>query len=162
MTTLHLMVGLPCSGKTTFARKLEKEYKALRLTPDEWQIRLGFTFGYNMTESEERVHNARHDAVESLMWDVAAKVLALGVDVILDFGFWSRYERNQFRSRAKDLGVEVKLHFLNVSEEVLIERLRMRNIQNPSESYVIPEEKFKEWMNLFESPSLEELDECNT
>ena len=26
MATLHLMVGLPCSGKTTKARILEKEY----------------------------------------------------------------------------------------------------------------------------------------
>ena len=40
MAVLHLMVGLPCSGKTTEARRLEKEYHALRLTPDEWQIRV--------------------------------------------------------------------------------------------------------------------------
>ena len=40
MATLHLMVGLPCSGKTTLARKLEHERSALRLTPDEWQLRL--------------------------------------------------------------------------------------------------------------------------
>jgi len=25
MATLHLMVGLPCSGKTTFAKQLELE-----------------------------------------------------------------------------------------------------------------------------------------
>ena len=35
MATLHLMVGLPCSGKTTLAKKLEVERAALRLTPDE-------------------------------------------------------------------------------------------------------------------------------
>jgi predicted kinase len=35
MVTLHLMVGLPCSGKTTLARTLEHERSALRLTPDE-------------------------------------------------------------------------------------------------------------------------------
>ena len=34
MATLHLMVGLPCSGKTTEARRLERELGALRLTPD--------------------------------------------------------------------------------------------------------------------------------
>ena len=38
MATLHLMVGLPCSGKTTLAKQLEQERSALRLTPDEWQI----------------------------------------------------------------------------------------------------------------------------
>lgn len=40
MATLRLIVGLPCSGKTTLARQLETEYAALRLTTDEWHIRL--------------------------------------------------------------------------------------------------------------------------
>jgi predicted kinase len=40
VATLHLMAGLPCSGKTTLAQKLESERSALRLTPDEWQVRL--------------------------------------------------------------------------------------------------------------------------
>ncbi|MGZ4496719.1 MAG: AAA family ATPase, partial [Nocardioides sp.] len=34
--TLHLPVGLPGSGKTTLARRLESERHALRLTKDEW------------------------------------------------------------------------------------------------------------------------------
>src|SRR5512139_3017147 len=87
VTTLHLMVGLPCSGKTTLARRLEVERSALRLTPDEWQIRL---FGQGV---EEPTLTARHDLIEALLWDVAARVLALGTNVILDFGFWSRQER---------------------------------------------------------------------
>ena len=35
MATLHLMVGLPGSGKTTLAHRLETQYSALRLTVDE-------------------------------------------------------------------------------------------------------------------------------
>ncbi|WP_204019260.1 AAA family ATPase, partial [Micromonospora sediminimaris] len=34
--TLFLTVGLPCTGKTTAARRIEVEQKALRLTKDEW------------------------------------------------------------------------------------------------------------------------------
>ena len=34
--TLFLTVGLPCSGKTTTARRIEIERNALRLTKDEW------------------------------------------------------------------------------------------------------------------------------
>ncbi|GGF28826.1 hypothetical protein GCM10010954_29900 [Halobacillus andaensis] len=158
MATLHLMVGLPCSGKTTLARKIEKKYSALRLTPDEWHTRLGHDFGYNMTELKEAIHNARHDAVESLMWDVAARILLLGVDVILDFGFWSRSERDEFRSRAKELGAEFKIHFNDLSQEELFERLRNRNAQKPDATFVIPESKLKEWIQTFEPPSPEELE----
>ncbi|WP_217424739.1 AAA family ATPase [Halobacillus sp. Marseille-Q1614] len=158
MATLHLMVGLPCSGKTTLARELEKKYSALRLTPDEWHTRLGHDFGCNMTDSDEAVHSARHEAVESLMWDVADRVLVLGVDVILDFGFWAKSERDEFRSRAKELGADFKIHFNDLSEEELLERLRIRNAKKPDSTIVIPEAKLKEWIQIFEPPSPEELE----
>jgi predicted kinase len=152
IATLHLMVGLPCSGKTTLARKLEEKYSALRLTPDEWHIRL---FGQDMDETE---HNARHDLVESLLWDVAARVLVIGTDVILDFGFWGRRERDDFRSRASKLGVEVKIHFLDVSEKRLLDRLAARNAQLPKYTFPLSETILKEWIQSFEPPSLEELE----
>jgi predicted kinase len=79
MATLHLIVGLPCSGKTTLARQLETGFGALRVTTDEWHIRLfGQDYGAHMTESEEALHDSRHESVESIMWDVAARVLVLG------------------------------------------------------------------------------------
>ncbi|MBS4203416.1 AAA family ATPase [Lederbergia citrea] len=159
IATLHLMVGLPCSGKTTLARALEKKYSALRLTPDEWHIRLfGHDYGENMTESDEAKHDARHDTVESLMWDLAARVLVLNIDVILDFGCWVRSQRDEFRSRAKDLGAEFKIHFVDVSEELLFERLKTRNKQNPDGTFLIPEAKLKEWIQIFEPPSSAELE----
>ncbi|WP_233254344.1 AAA family ATPase [Salipaludibacillus keqinensis] len=159
IATLHLMVGLPCSGKTTLARKLEKKHSALRLTPDEWHLRLfGNDFGENMTESDEAMHDARHDAVETLMWDVAARVLVLGNDVILDFGCWGRSQRDEFRFRAKELGADFKIHFVDISEEVLFKRLETRNIQKPDGTFFIPKAKLKEWVQIFEPPSSEELE----
>jgi predicted kinase len=77
VATLHLMVGLPCSGKTTLARKLEYECLALRLTPDEWQLRL---FGQ---DAEDPEHNVRHALIEALLWEVASRALVLGTNVIL-------------------------------------------------------------------------------
>jgi predicted kinase len=159
VATLHLMVGLPCSGKTTLARQLETKYSALRLTTDEWHIRLfGHDFGDNMSESDEVKHGYRHDLVESLMWDVAARVLVLGVDVILDFGCWVRSQRDEFRSRAKNLGADFKIHFVDVPEEVLFERLKARNDMHTEGTFFIPKTKLKEWIQIFEPPSLEELD----
>lgn len=159
MATLHLMVGLPCSGKTTLARKLEKEYSALRLTPDEWHICLfGHDYGESMTESEETKHDSRHDSVESLMWDVAARVLVLGVDVILDFGCWVKSQRDEFRERANKLGADFKIHYVDVSEEVLFERLEARNALHEEGTFYIPKDKLKEWIQIFEPPSPKELD----
>ncbi len=39
--TPHMVCGLPGSGKSTLARQLEHELDLVRLTPDEWMLRLG-------------------------------------------------------------------------------------------------------------------------
>ena len=156
MATLHLMCGLPCAGKTTLAKRLEKEYSALRLTPDEWHIRLfGHDFGLDAIDEE---HERRHSDVEALMWDVAARVLTLGGDVILDFGFWGRSERQDYRSRAEKLGASSEVHFLDVPEGVLLERLRERNAHHTANTFQIPESKLKEWVQQFQAPTQDELE----
>ena len=111
-----------------------------------------------MTASDEATHDSRHALVESIMWDLAARVLVLGVDVILDFGTWVRSQREEIRSRARELGVAFKIHFADVPEEVLFERLEARNDVHEGETLCIPAAKLKEWIQIFEPPSSEELD----
>ena len=153
MATLHLVVGLPCSGKTTLARRLELERSALRLTPDEWQLRL---FGQ---DAEEPEHNARHGRIEALLWDLASRALELGTNVILDFGFWAREEREDLRARAKQLGASSEVHFLDVPEEELLRRLAVRNSQLSQEtSFKIPAEMMRPWIAFFQRPTADELE----
>ena len=151
MATLHLMVGLPCSGKSSLARTLEHEHSALRLTPDEWHLRL---FGQ---DAEEPEHHTRHTLIETLQWEVASRALSLGVNVILDYGFWTRAEREDFRSRAERLGASSEVHFLDVPEDELLRRLTHRNAQCLLPSFYIPEEMMRPWMSLFEKPTSDEL-----
>ena len=151
MATLHLMIGLPCSGKTTFARQLASETGALVLTPDVWQTRL---CGNDMSDEN---HDKRHDCVEQIMWEVAAHVLKLGGDVILDFGCWARAERDDFRNRAKALGADFKLHYMDVPEDELFRRLELRN-QNPTgDVFVVPRADFEKYIPLFQPPIEDEL-----
>ena len=152
MATLHLMVGLPCSGKTTLAKKLEQERSALRLTPDEWQICL---FGQ---DAEEPEHDARHSLIEAMLWNIASRALELGTNVILDFGFWAREEREDYRSRAKQLGASSEVHYLDVSEDELLRRLEERNLRPSQKSFLISEEAMKPWIAFFQKPTPDELE----
>lgn len=152
MSTLHMMVGLPGSGKTTEAKKLEQEHKALRLTPDEWQY---FLFGHDIHEPE---HDERHTKIEELMWEVAVKVLKSGCDVILDFGFWTKSERDEFRRKARALGSDSKIHYMNTPNDVIWERLEARNrLAGKNSVFYVGRKEFDEWSGLFEIPTKEEL-----
>ena len=152
MATLHLMVGLPCSGKTTLAQKLEHELPALRLTLDEWHIRL---FGQ---DAEEPEHDARHSLIEAILWNIASRALELGTNVILDFGFWAREEREDYRLRAKQLGASSEVHYLDVPEDELLRRLEKRNSRPSQESFLISEEAMKPWIAFFQKPTPDELE----
>ena len=145
------MVGLPCSGKTMLAQKLELERSALRLTPDEWQIGL---FGQDAKEPE---HDARQSFIEAMLWSIASRALELGTNVILDFGFWAREEREDYRLRAKRLGASSEVHFLDVQEEELLRRLAVRNSQPSQKSFHISEESMRSWIEFFQKPTPEEL-----
>jgi predicted kinase len=145
------MCGLPCSGKTTLARQLERERNAVRLTPDEWIVQL---FGADVSEA---VLDAARHPVEALMWDLAARLLVLGVDVILDFGLWSRRERDEFRARAAKLGADSELHYLDVPLDVLLTRLAARNSNPPPGAFRIDAERLRGWASRFEQPTVDEV-----
>ena len=153
MPTLHLMVGLPGAGKTTRARRLEQDLPALRLTPDDWHIPL---FGHDF-DVDRAAHDRRHDAIESLLWDVAARALQLGVNVILDFGFWAKVERDDYRLRAAKLGAGCRIHFVDATPQELLARLSKRNAERPANTFVIPESSLAEWLALFQRPTDDEL-----
>jgi predicted kinase len=152
MATLHLMVGLPCSGKTTLAKRLEVELPALRLSVDEWHIPL---FGQ---DAEHPEHDARHSLIESMLWRVASRALVLGVDVVLDYGLWAREEREDYRARAQRLGAASELHFQDVPADELIRRLAIRNSQRSQESFVIAEAAMGPWIAFFQRPTPDELE----
>lgn len=151
MATLYLLCGLPGSGKTTLAKQLEISETALRLCPDEWIVSLLS----DPTDTNER--DRLRDPVEKIQWEVAKKSLVLGINVVLENGFWSREERNEYRSQAEPLGAQVKLIYLNVSIEELWKRLSKRNENLPEGTFKVSKKQLELWASWFETPTSDEL-----
>ncbi|MBN1371152.1 MAG: AAA family ATPase [Anaerolineaceae bacterium] len=150
MPTLYLICGLPGAGKTTLARKLESEHAALRLCPDEWIVNL-------LADPADKAELDRlRDPVEKLLWDLAKCALALGVSVVLEFGFWSKAERSFFRAEAEALGARVELHYLKVSLDELWARLAARNADLPAGTFPVKREELELWASWFEEPMEDE------
>jgi predicted kinase len=145
--TLHLTCGLPGSGKTTLARRLAVERDALRFTKDELVLALGG----DLYDDELR------DRVEAALIDLAFELLAAGRSCILDFGLWSREERDALRVRARAQGVRVELHFLDVEPDELLRRIDTRYADEPHTTAEITAEQLAAWVSSFEAPSEDEL-----
>ncbi|MFI5698314.1 AAA family ATPase [Kribbella sp. NPDC051586] len=149
MAVLVLIVGLPGAGKTSLARRLEEERKALRLTPDVWMDALFHTNEFD----------GRRWVLESeLFWGVAARALELGVNVILDYGCWSEEERDLFRTRTQQLGASAEMILLDLPIEQLWERIEKRNADLPAGTFRISREELYEWSTRFEVPTQDELE----
>ena len=136
MTTLHLIHGFIGAGKTTFAQKLESDILAIRFTHDEWMVKL---YGHNPPKQKYAEYHAR---ISSLIWELAMKLLYLSQDVILDFGFWSRADRDEARLKASQVNVEIKLYFVSCSEKVMLDRVAQRNRNLSNNSLLIDEHAF--------------------
>lgn len=162
MATLFITCGVPGSGKTTLAKRLEVEQRAVRLTGDEWLHDLypneADKFS-NQKPLAQRLQwsSAYRPAVERLQWALALRTLALGVNVVLDWGLWAREERDRYRTEAQERGVRVVLCVLDPSREELVRRLKDRNAALPTGTFRIDEALLDHAMERFERPTEAEL-----
>jgi predicted kinase len=93
-----------------------------------------------------------------MLWNIASRALELGTNVVLDFGFWTREEREYYRLRAKQIGASSEVHYLDVPEDELLRRLEERNSRPSQESFIISEEAMKPWIAFFQKPTPDELE----
>lgn len=142
MATAHLIHGYLGAGKTTLARRLERELPAIRFTHDEWMVPL---FGTDPPAAEFPGLKAR---VDTLIWQVWPRCLGLGLNVVLDLNFWTRAERDKARAIAAAQGAECRLHDLRCTDATAWGRIEQRNCE-PGNLY-IARATFEDLKNRFE------------
>src|SRR5580765_3571275 len=119
--TLFLTVGLPATGKTSAARRIEIERNALRLTKDEWVKAL---YGHENPSSAQ-------DVIEGRLIEIGLRALELGNNVVIDYGLWGRDERSALRQAASVLGAMVEMHYFELTPAEQRIRLDERQAELP-------------------------------
>jgi predicted kinase len=149
--TLMLICGMVCAGKTTLAKALAAERDAVRLSPDEWLVKLA---GH---KSNREAVDRHRETVESIQWSLAKDLLSKGLDVILENGFWSRDERESLLAEARRLDCRVELHYLDVPRSVLLDRIAHRNVHGGSTDIPVDPGELDRWLGWFTPPEEAEL-----
>lgn len=144
---LVIVCGLPGAGKTTLAKQLEADYEAVRMCPDEWMAVLGI----------DLFDQTMRPLVEGLQWRLAERLLRLGVPVVIEWGTWSRAERDASRESARALGAAVELRFLEATIDELWHRVDARGMEAQLGGRRLTRDDIVSYEAGFERPDDDEL-----
>ncbi len=140
---VYLLCGLPGSGKTPYAKQLEKE-DAVRLSLDEELFKL---FGREFPS--DQYGDLERKTKEKLLEQVSL-LLKDKKSVALDWGFWKKKERDKVRTFLEDQGAEVILLYFKKDIAELPDRVADRDL---SVNHEIDPNMLKDFAAQFEEPT---------
>lgn len=154
MAKVIMMCGKICSGKSTYAERLRRENNAVLLSIDEIMLAM---FGQYVGE----MHDEYVARTEKYLFAKSFEIIESGIDVILDWGVWTKAERAEAREFFTSRGIDYELHYLDVPDSVWRERIAERNravSEGMLDAYYIDENLAAKFGAIFEPPTDDEID----
>ncbi len=154
MAKVILICGKICCGKSTHASRLRDEMKAVVLSVDEIMLAL---FGRDAGERhDEYARNTREYLLEK-----SVEIVRCGINVILDWGFWTRRDREDAKDFFKRRGVTCETHYIVVDDGTWKAWIAQRNeaaLADKTAAYPVDEGLLEKFTRLFEPPVKDEID----
>jgi len=154
LSKVILICGKICSGKTTYAKNIAKNINAIILSVDELMLSL---FGQHLGEK----HDEMLEKTEKYLYKKSVELLSNGLNVILDWGFWTKEERLTATKYYTNIGIKVEWHYIEIDDITWKNHLEKRNdaiVNNEQEFYYIDDNIAKKFSNIFEEPKPNEID----
>ncbi len=141
MVTIYLIHGFIGSGKTTFAKSLEKETGAKRFTPDEI---IAKRCGRDLSVEEIRKANL---VVKQEIHEKMKTAIQEERDVILDYGLWKKQQRTQLTQEIQKLGGKPIVYEI-ICDPVIMKKRALE--RNESSDINITPERYDMYYERFE------------
>ncbi len=149
--TLHFLCGKMAAGKSTLARKLAGEHRAVLISEDIWLQRL---FPEEIREFADYLNYSAR--LKTVVAPLIIELLEKGISVVLDFPANVPKTRNWIRELFETANADHVLHFVNTGNDQCLEQLAIRNREKPEGSKEMTVEEFEFVTSFFVAPSLEE------
>lgn len=120
MAKVYILCGKICSGKSTYSQKLRKEKKAVILSVDDITLTL---LGQNGGDTLD----VYVEKLEQYFFQKSVEIVETGINVVLDWGFWTKSERDFAKEFYGSRGIEYEFHYISISDEEWYRRLDKRN-----------------------------------
>src|SRR3954447_14607310 len=146
MSRVVFMCGPSGAGKTTYARRLEKGGMT-RLSFDVEMWRRDISTG--VLRPEDRAD------IEATFKERLLVLVAEECDVVLDFSFWSRQMRQEWRHLLRPTGVIPETIYLDTDRDTVLQRMRERRGTH-SDDCALDEQTVARYFDHFEAPTPDE------
>lgn len=145
-----MMCGVAGSGKTTFAQKLEKEgFARLSIDEDIWATHGRFGVDY----PEQNYESYKEESEIKLRGELVHLIQAK-LHVVVDFSFWQRKRRNDYKQLIEEHGGVWELIYLKVEPDELRQRLLIRSERfDANAAFTITEDTLTRFLSGFETPA---------
>ena len=154
MAKVFMICGKICCGKTTYAKKLCTDHNAVLLSVDEITLAL---FGQHCGEK----HDEYVEKTEKYLFNKSLELIENDISVVLDWGFWTKKERESAKEFYKSRNIECELHYIDISDETWKSRLHKRNNEvfaNETSAYYVDDNLAAKFNSIFEAPTEDEID----
>ena len=145
MACIHLICGKICSGKSFYARALAREERAVILSCD------GVMTLFPRLEGDAAYAQVS-EKVKAYLLAQAVDIARCGAGVILDWGFWSKDEREKTGAFFADRQLPVQWHYLDISAERWEENIQKRNAAPGPSDYLVDEGLKQKCLANFQPP----------
>jgi predicted kinase len=134
--------------------EMVKKHHAVLLSSDEITLAL---FGQHCGDR----HDDYVERAQRYLFHKSLEILAQGIPVVLDWGFWTKEKRRAARVFYESRGIQCEFHYIDVSNDVWHRNIAIRNQavrDGKTDAYYVDEGLMKKLQSLFEAPDKDEID----
>lgn len=155
MSKVIAICGKICSGKTYYANKLKEKEKAVILSTDE--------VTYDLIENEQgKFYDEFCKKVNKYLMKKSVELVNVGCNIILDWGFWTKKQREEISEYYKLKNIELEWHYIYIKDEEWERNIEERNYKikegKSKSDFYVTEGLKKKVLEKWEEPDKDKID----
>ena len=155
MAKVIAICGKVCSGKSYYAATLKDKENAVILSCDDVTMTL---FDNELGDN----HDVMVKKIMTHLKDVSIKIYNTGTNVILDWGFWSKTDREELTEFYKTKNIPIEWHYICVDDKTWEKNIEERNKRieegNGGSDFHVGEGLKTKVLSRWNEPTPEEID----
>lgn len=139
------------AGKSTKSQHVAQEHNAVLISEDEW---LSVLYPNQITSFDDYIHYS--SILKPLIKTHVINILKTDTNVVMDFPANTVNQRKWFKELVFEADCPSELIYLNVSNEICLQQIKKRSLENPERAIYDTVEMFNEVNKYFQEPDQSE------